>query len=69
MTRPNVAETLEQLIDDTSLLDVITGLELVCEEKAEHLLVNWQDKEASRVWRNAARIIRKVVYMVEPLDV
>lgn len=52
--KPNVTEELEALIDATSLLDVLTGLELVCSEKAEHVRSNWQDKALAKLWDRAS---------------
>ena len=60
MARPNITEQLEALIDATSLLDVLTGLECVCDEKAEHIRVNWQDRATARHWVTASRRIRKI---------
>ena len=52
----NVTETLEALIDKHGLLHVLTGLELVCGEKAEHIRHNWQDKLTARHWDQASRV-------------
>lgn len=57
--RPNVTEELERLIDATSLLDVLTGLEMVCSEKADHIRENWQDKMLARRWDRASAICGK----------
>jgi hypothetical protein len=69
MTRPNITEELERLIDATPLLDVLTGLECVCSEKAEHIRVNWQDKVTAKPWDDAAKRIRAVVDKVAPLGI
>ena len=58
--RPNITEELEKLIDASSLLDILTGLERVCAEKAEHIRVNWQDKTTARPWDKASRAIGKL---------
>lgn len=51
-------ETLEALIDKHGLLQIVTGLDLICAEKAEHLRVNWQDKASARVWDRAANALQ-----------
>ena len=51
-----VAEILETLIDRHGLLHILTGLELVCSEKAEHIRDNWQDARLARLWDRAARV-------------
>ena len=57
MSRPNITEELERLIDASTLLDVLTGLELVCAEKAEHIRRNWQDGHTAKLWGIASRKI------------
>lgn len=57
MDKPNITAELERLVDATSLLDVLTGLELVCGEKAEHIRQNWQDKATARPWDKASRAL------------
>lgn len=54
----SVTETLESMIDKHGLLHIITGLELVCGDKAEHLRVNWQDKVTARAWDRVANRLR-----------
>ena len=53
----NIADTLEQLVDTYGLYAVITVLAEVCDAKAAHLAVNWQDYPAERRWLRAARRI------------
>lgn len=56
-TSPTVTETLEAMIDKHGLLHILTGLSLICAEKAEHIRLNWQDKALARDWdRVAARL-------------
>lgn len=52
----NVTETLESLIDQTSLLDVLVALELVCAEKADHIRHNWQDAKLAKDWDRASKV-------------
>ena len=47
-----VTEILETLIDRHGLLHILTGLELVCSEKAERI----QDARLARLWDRAARV-------------
>lgn len=48
----NVTEELERLIDASDLTRVLTGLEIVCGEKAGQ----WQDKASARAWDHASRV-------------
>lgn len=59
MDKPNVTEELEALIDATSLLDVLTALECICGEKAEHIRTNWQDRITARHWDKASTVCGK----------
>lgn len=48
---------LEQLIDQTSLANVLGAIADICGEKCEHLLANWMDEAAASAWRQAAENI------------
>ena len=60
-------KALEQLIDQHGLLYVVAALELVCQEKAEHLRVNWQDQASARTWDRAAAWFRRPNASVQAL--
>lgn len=55
---------LEELIDRTSLTEVLRMIEEICYGKAEHVMVNWQDKNLSRAWTRAAAEMDKVASRV-----
>jgi hypothetical protein len=61
----NVTEELETMIDETDLQHVLVGLSLVCAEKAEHLLANWQDPAGAKAWSNMATLIERVAHKCE----
>lgn len=63
---PSVCVVLETLIDRTSLLDVLTGLECVCSEKAAIMRANGEHAITARRWESAAKKIRAVA---EPLTI
>jgi hypothetical protein len=56
----NVANTLEAMIDKHGLGHVLTGLELVCTEKAAHIRHNWQDNNLANEWDRQAKAIHKI---------
>lgn len=62
-------ETIETLIDHHGLLHVLTALECICSEKAEHIRVNWQDCKAARSWDKASGLIRRTASRVETLNI
>jgi hypothetical protein len=43
-------ETLERMIDSATLHDVLVALAIVCNDKADHLRENWQDKVQANAW-------------------
>lgn len=52
----NIAEQIEAMIDQASVLDVLTALEIVCGEKADHIRANWQDKVLANAWDRASKV-------------
>lgn len=54
MAKEDITEALEAMIDRHGLLHVITGLGLVCGEKAEHIRQNWQDSSTAKAWDGEA---------------
>jgi len=50
-------DDLEQLIDRNGLDAVLDALRDICAEKAEHVLTNWQDKQAAKDWDQAASVL------------
>lgn len=52
---------LEDMIDATSVEDLITGVEVVCREKADHIRAEWQDEALAKDWEAVARVLSKVV--------
>lgn len=55
-----MTEELEKLIDRHTLLHVLTALELICDEKADHVEANWHDTATARRWRECARRLEYV---------
>jgi hypothetical protein len=45
---------LEMLVDRHGLKQVIDMLATICEEKAEHVSINWQDIHLARSWKRDA---------------
>jgi hypothetical protein len=50
-------------------LHVVTGLEMICSEKAEHIRANWQDKVTARPWDRAANRLYTVVRDIDDLGI
>ena len=53
--------TLEDLLDKHGLRLVLSSLENVCHEKAEHIQTNWQDKLLAAKWTKAAKRIGRAL--------
>jgi len=47
-------DTLERLIDTSSLHDVLVDLAQVCWAKEQHVQEAWQDNELAKRWNRAA---------------
>lgn len=47
-------EQLEMVLDKHSLADVLDALEIIANEKANHLTDNWQDEPLAKIWIKAA---------------
>lgn len=52
-------DTLEAIVDASSLAAVLEGLSEVCHAKAEHIRSNWQDRLSACVWDAAGLTITK----------
>ncbi len=68
MSKPditNTVETLEALVDKHGLLHVLTGLEIMCGEKAMHVTHAWQDKALAGRWTRAEKLIGSTARTVE----
>ncbi len=65
----NLTEELESMIDKHGLLHVITGLDLMCAEKREHILANWQDPMTAKPWGAAGRMLQTLARKIEALGI
>ena len=54
MTQDATSE-LETLVDRYGLANLVSALAIVCEEKADHIRANWQDKVTANAWSAASR--------------
>lgn len=54
-------ELMENLIDKYGVTDTLLMISDICDEKAGHIEVNWQDYDLSDKWLSAGRIIRGAV--------
>jgi hypothetical protein len=51
------------------LLHVITALEIMCGEKASHIMANWQDRDTARPWRQAEGKLGTLAHEIEKLGI
>jgi len=65
----NVTAELEAMIDAHGLTHVLTGLSLVCAEKAEHIRANWQDRITAKPWDKASNEIEQLARKVAALGI
>lgn len=57
-------DQLEKLVDDYGLQDVIAELSTVCQLKAQHLNVEWQDYAGGVLWTYYADRINDLDYFL-----
>ena len=60
-------DVLEGLVDSHTLSGVLSALEIICGEKAEHLRSNWQDEKSAKVWDKAASVMGKAAFTIGDL--
>lgn len=48
---------MEQYVDSNSLEELLSLVEEICQEKASHVLENWQDKGLAKQWEHRAKTI------------
>jgi hypothetical protein len=62
--RNDVQEQLEDIVDQTSLGDVLDMLSAICFEKATHVDEAWQDRVLARAWEKNGQLIDKAATRV-----
>jgi hypothetical protein len=60
----NATDILERLIDRHGLTHIVTGLSLICVEKAEHIRTNWQDRTTAKAWDADGRTLDKAARLI-----
>lgn len=60
MTQQQLQDALEPLLDQSDMSSLLLALGRVCNEKAEHIRINWQDKLTSAVWDRMATKLDKL---------
>jgi len=65
MTQDQIKTQLEQMIDSNSVSVVLLFLAEVCDQKAEHIRENWQDKSLAKTWQKPANQVRTLSGNIE----
>lgn len=55
---------LERMVGAFGLDSVLDALAVICQEKAEHAMVNWQDMALAREWQRAAKQVDRCMTAV-----
>ena len=55
-------EEIETIIDRVGMLCFINTVVDICEEKADHIRSNWQDKHLAKVWERKAKVLNDVKF-------
>jgi hypothetical protein len=64
----NSLSDLEAIVDRIGPKATVELLALICEEKAEHVMTNWQDQILAAAWRRNSRTLDKTVHKIEDLS-
>lgn len=55
-----IGETIEAMIDHSTLAEVLDVIGTICHEKAAHLESNWQDPTSAKHWRDSGNDIARL---------
>lgn len=67
---PSKQDELEmEFVDRYGLAATLGALAVICDEKAIHLIENWQDETAAREWTKAARRVESCYTAVRKLGI
>ena len=58
-----IKDQLEAFIDKLGVDSVLSLIETICDEKADHIEANWQDKTTARAWSRIARTVERSARM------
>ena len=50
-------DQLEDMVDSLTLRGVLRMLTEICDEKAEHLRMNWQDNTTAKNWEAGSKML------------
>ena len=59
-----IKDQLQAPIDKMGVDSVLSLVETICDDKAEDIEANWQDKTTARAWARIARILERSARMV-----
>lgn len=63
--KKQLRDKIEDLIDTTSLHDILQAIEHICYLKGAHIDENWQDSTTAAPWYNASTTIAKYAYRLQ----
>lgn len=58
-----LGEDLERLIDRDGIENVLTAIGMICYDKSDHILSNWQDSATARWWYRIAQHLSAIRYI------
>ena len=60
----NQLHALEDILDKSSMRNVLDALGEICYEKAEHIRINWQDEPLAKLWDKQGGKLKDVDILV-----
>lgn len=61
----SLSDALEMCVDRSGLANLLEVLAIVCEEKAEHIQANWQDRALAGAWERTAKELDRIAVRVK----
>jgi hypothetical protein len=58
------SDQLEGIVDRSTVKHILETLATICQEKAQHIRENWQDRELAKEWQHTAMWINSIVQKV-----
>lgn len=66
---PTDEQTLEQIIDRSSVYAVLMAITRIIAWKAEHIRSNWQDEQTAKVWERTGKHLEYLALKISPFSV
>jgi hypothetical protein len=60
MTKQDLQNEIEKLIDASTVQEIVEAISIVCGEKSSHIESAWQDTRLAKAWRHDAVVLDNI---------